>query len=271
VEVYKQSQEAKKSDDRRNEELKQTNAMLSQISRTLYPLKDLRIGSYYEISLEHPLLKPFYYRLEKGVRAALVKEQNANFRSVIPATRGVLVQTKPDGAYIKSLAALYPSKVRDKLVWNLIDSLGIRIDIYKQPVDLNQLNEFTLRPVRTSDLVLFGKVDSPNIWYDLGRNAIVVDGQMKVSAGRTLSGNATIASMLDLAGTQALISFTYNDTATSDTVGRLVGIEKKCRINILVVQIGDFSIPLDLKEVQTGRGVLYVSTFPDSLLDGPTR
>jgi len=86
---------------------------------------------------------------------------------------------------------------------------------------------------------------------------------MKVETGG--SGKGTIVSIPDLAGAQAVISFTYNDTPTSEVVRRVIGIERGCRINILLLQIGNYSIPLDLKQLEKVNDAVYVSTFPQTL------
>lgn len=253
--------------NRAREASEQTLRIVTDIDRTLNPLKDVRATFWATYPFDQPELAQYRQRLDEGVRA-LLPELRAKHGIVEGADASV---TDSDGSIreisILPSSPLFPNRATERFAYTVLANTFLQIKFYKTPIDVSRLsNPFTLKPDLTMSFEpSIGKsIFQIREKYEPKTKKITVYGFEISSDSKYWNSSGKIASVLDLPGCQLVIDVGHTLVSFDEADKRV-----KPDLATLVLQVADQrgwwlrADKLKRAEPEFGSSV-YVHVFPNT-------
>jgi len=187
-----------------------TLRLLTDISRTLNPFKDVRVTFEITYPFDDPDLLPYRQRLDKGVRAIIAKNNWPE------KTQGISWQTRDENLNITVVriddgSPLLPTTTAEYLARMVFYQRGLILLWFKTPVDPETVDggaeaDITMKLGNDQKLILAGYVLKNNIVKFWGEN-ILTESEHWNSSGQ-------IVSLLDLPGSHLIARLEYDEAVT---------------------------------------------------------
>lgn len=188
-ETYKQRQN-------REREYAKTQQILMEIRRAVHSLKDIRADARISMSLKHTGLEHYLNRIRKELMSLAAKE--GGWENV---------------SHVSLPLQLHPTS-DDKIAWRLFEDFGLEFSFYRQPIDPN---DYQTRP----DLIIPTHKNADHFQLSVSRDLDFIDiiaWDLKADPEFTWDSNGSIASLLDLIGSQVFVTMRYDEWDDSHIV-----------------------------------------------------
>ena len=140
VDYTQKSRKFREAAERSREAAEKTLQIVTDISRTLNPLKDVRVSFWLSYPFDHPELAQYRQRLDEGVRALLPSLMKGDATLVKGVSRSV---SKGDGTImevtIRKDSPLFPNRSSEGFAYTVLSNTHLSIYFYKTPIDLATL------------------------------------------------------------------------------------------------------------------------------------
>jgi hypothetical protein len=246
IETYNHHLNDEKDRRRSREEYIRTERTLFEIRRGLYPIKDVQIYASANINMRHHKLKSYLQRLRKH-------------RGTLAAKEGGWDST----THITLPSFLRPDRKNEPLAWRLLMDFGVEIDIYKQPINFGEHG----RPIKIggSDLEIKSRPINADLQLEIEEDELIVrvtNWNLRADPRDIRLKSGKIATVLDLYGSQAFVTFRYDDWDDADDA--IYEIMQESKLNYVRLQVGSANIWLEpLREHRDEFRRVYVCTLSD--------
>ncbi len=203
IDYTQKSREAREAGNRLREGAEKTLQIVTDISRTLNPLKDVAVEIWLTYPVVHPEFELYRQRLDEGVRALLPSLTKSDFEIV----QGVSA-SRSDGTTITEVmfnkdSPFFPDKNKERFAYTVLSRINLDISFFKTPID-GENYDSTPKP----DIIMRfeDSVDHIAVRYDLQSKQITLNGTRIPSDSYYWNSSGAIVSLLDLPGTQLIIN-----------------------------------------------------------------
>jgi hypothetical protein len=216
---------------------------LNEVTRGLYPIKDVTIGYWISVPTDHVQLKKYIDRFDRELTPLLPR---LTFGSRIPGIRGG--SSEGDSKRYTSInfdgdAPLAPSETSEKLAYTILGYLDVELKFFKQPIDpssyrvsaANRMPDLRLEVTGGFSSGLSGEhliqYDIPSRQFRLYAPKLASDPQYWSSTGKILG-------IPDLLGAQMIVrlpSIWVSRDATVDAY--LPEIRRRFELDTLIISI----------------------------------
>jgi hypothetical protein len=209
IDYTAKSRQAQEAAKKAQESSEKTLQIITDLSRTLNPLKDVRAG-FWIAGIEHPELASYKKRLQTAVEAI-----SPRLRSLGDSTNGVSVETlnseeqKPTEVRINQRSPLWPDAKKERLAYALLTRTGLSAKLYKTPIPAGSLENPWL-PAADISMPFEPKQGTGNtIRYDVKGKRIILEAYTIPSNPLEWNSSGEITSQVDLAGSQMVVEIPH--------------------------------------------------------------
>ena len=232
--------------EKQGELLKVNTNTLNEVSRGLYPIKDVRIGYWIRVPTNHPQLKPYLDRFN----SILVPMLPLSFNSRIPWIMGGSSSPSNPGVYdtfgFTAAAPLSPDRYNEALAYTLFNYFSLEVQFYKTPIAPanHRFIGDNWGPENKPDLQL--SVSSSlragdaghSIEYDIKTKQFTISGDMLRSDPQYWQSTDKIVGLPDLLGGQMFVHLRQIMISGDPTVDQYLSeIRKGLEIQTLTVSL----------------------------------
>lgn len=254
LQVRKLRDDQADAERRRQEEAARTNALLFNISRAVYPLRDLYVVASATVPLDARPLASYRKRLSAGADAYVRTHRNAGkqdpgtWLSMLTDSDG---KERPIGVFLVPGAPLFPNRRREPVAFRALGDFGLDVTVYRTPLSRAVANRHGL-----GDLEFRVEADTAQLEYLVGDSVVRVEGGRLIAARsswRSFTGK--IESLPDLSGAEMIISFKDEDTGDDAVDLPYLELEKGMRLETVELQV--MGHRLALQDLHLIRGQTY--------------
>ena len=236
ISYTQKSHEAQVAAERSREAAEKTLQIVTDISRSLNPLKDVTVDFWLSYPFDAPELVQYRERLDKGVTALLPDLMKSDEKSV----QGVYASiVEPDGKIIQVTiekdSPLFPSESTENFANTILSYPFLTLYFFKDTVDPKTIGEFS-SPDPDIKMGIEGSWDRNefNLEFDLQTKKISIYGHGISSDPKYWDSSGTIVSALDLPGTQLTIQAMHPRVDNSEPEKRV-----EAEFNSIVLNIAE--------------------------------
>lgn len=239
-----------------------TLQILTDISRTLNPFKDVRVDFDISYPFDDSDLIQYRQRLDKELRDLhLADDPNQ-------PTKGVHWGVKDDKGnvlevVIRQDSPLLPDRATEPSAWGVFSRRGLSLYWFKTPIDPTTFDDFRRRPSPDIEMNLTSDYsDKIEVDYDLNTKSIRFWGYGIQPRPETWRSTGKIISLLDLPGSQLIVELAYDSAVTFFKDMKRVNLPESIDISIGVAERSPFDL-WRFKKYKGPSGTTYfVYLFP---------
>jgi hypothetical protein len=202
IDYAQKSNEARESAAKSRDASEKTLQIVTDLNRTLNPLKDVRATFWVTYPFDDPELARYRQRLDEGIQAILpaLKDPDARPNGVYASVRDMSGEVLK--ITIGKESTLFPDPVKEKWAHTVLGSTSLELLFFKKPVDPTAFN------------VGIGPTPDIRMSFGAGRSSIDYDVQTKRASLSVFNAttdpkywrsSGTILSALDLPGAQMVL------------------------------------------------------------------
>lgn len=223
VDYTQKTREARETADRSREATEKTLQIVTDISRTLNPLKDVRADFWLTYQFDRPDLTKYRQRLDEGVHALFPRLGKVG--SVEGVFASVFLGDVIEEVTIDSDSPLFPSFPKELFAYSILGGTTLNMDFYKTPIDPASLSQISVPGPKPDIHMAFHAPPSRHqieLVYDLKSKKITLHGISILSDQKYWNSSGAIVSVLDLPGTQLIIRPEHVLAASGESEKRMV-------------------------------------------------
>lgn len=246
VETYKQRQSDQRDRAMAAARSVEVQTTLLEIRRGMYPIKDVEVDARAEVHMTVPQVATYMGRVNRA-RAALAKSQGGferNYDIWMPES-------------------LWPNPTREPVANRLLTGFGIEIGFFRNPVSGKDMLSDLFRNADLFIATTPGSTTSQYLALLEDPTIVLVDGSgIPAASAQVRFNSGAIASVYDLYGAQAFVSFRYDDW--DDSLDGVAEAQKASRLDLIKIRIGGVEISLrKCKAVDADMQVCLLSDVGD--------
>lgn len=209
--------------------------ILTDVTRTLNPLKDVRATYWATYPFDQTELARYRQRLEDGLRALLPSLSEGKFvqgahRSWPPGDGTVVEEVT-----LEQNSPLFPDPNKETFAYTILARTEMRIKVYKTPMDPAVLAKTRTAPQPDLQMYFLG-YNKLREEYNLQKRRISVYGFNIESDPRYWDSSGNIVSVLDLVGAQLVITIHHSTVSFKEPNKRV-----EAELTDLALKIADRS------------------------------
>jgi hypothetical protein len=195
IDYIQKSNAAAESRKKSQEASEQTLQIVTDIGRTLNPLRDVRSSFWVYLPFDGPEISDYRKRLDAGVTALLPQLLDHKVAD------GVLPEPNPELRFvtISSSSPLYPDFNKERFAYNLFAGTRLHLNFYKEPVDFSSPTHLPIPDILMSFTPSIAEGEL-YIRYDVKTKALGVFVNNVLSDAQFWNSSGRVVSVLDLAG-----------------------------------------------------------------------
>lgn len=244
---------------------------LNEVSRGLYPIKNVTISYMIRVPMDHPEVKDYVTRLEKDLSSLANKDVYSPIIDQTVIAEDGSRETIQFG--IKS--PLAPNITNEHLAYWLFDYFSLELWFYKIPVTAREIHPREINSLNRPDLRLSVSASlydgNQKIEYGVKAKQFALDTNRLVSNPQNWESTGKIIGIPDLLGSEMFIVFPFErESGAQISINKSLNeIRKRFELESLYVELSDghrFSFSKgDLqRHVDENGHPLYSFRFPDT-------
>ena len=232
--------------EKQGELLKVNTNTLNEVSRGLYPIKDVRIGYWIRVPTNHPQLKPYLDRFNSVLAPMLPLPFDSRMHWLTGGTGSGENPKYYDDFGFSAAAPFAPDRDKEKLAYMLLNYLSLDLHFYRTPIATANHRSISGNggPENKPDLELgvsselSSEREKHSVVYDLKSKQFMIRGSMLRSDPQYWQSTDRIVGLPDLLGGQMFVHLRQIMVSGDPTVDQyLTEIRKGLEIQTLIVSL----------------------------------